>query len=98
MPTKIPRAALALVVAAAACPVAAQNAPLFSVENNGPSGLLGDRVFQVVGGVPVQVGGGSGMGLGRAGDDITALAPLVPSLRPANLSVGAGFAFHVSSV
>ena len=62
---------------------AAQNEPLFSVVDGGPSNLSGDAVFQMTstGGL-IQVGGGVGMGLGRPGDDITGLAPVVfPGLR-----------------
>ena len=75
-------ARLAALAAAGGIGAAAAAQPLFSVANNGPSGLLGDAVFQTVSGVPVQVGGGPGMGLGRAGDDITGLSPVVvPTIR-----------------
>ncbi len=71
-----------LIIASLAGEVSAQNEPLFSVTNGGPSNLSGDAVFQVIAGNPVQVGGQAGMGLGRHGDDITGLAPLVlPGLR-----------------
>jgi hypothetical protein len=65
--------------ALAALSACAQAQPLFSVANGGPSGLPGDVVFLNDGsGNPVPVGGGAGMGLGRAGDDLIALAPVLP--------------------
>lgn len=51
--------------------------PLFSVRDAGPSGLPGDAILQSTPGGPVFVGGGPGMGLGRRGDDIIGLAPIV---------------------
>ena len=75
-PTSILRAAAAL---AALAPAAlAQNAPFFTVANGGPSGLPGDVVFEATGITPIPIGGGPGMGLGRPGDDITGIAPVVP--------------------
>lgn len=68
-------ALLALCLAAGSA--AAQHEPLFTVAPGGPGGLRPDLVFRTIGGVPTPIGGGAGMGLGRPGDDITAMAPVV---------------------
>lgn len=73
----------AALCAAAACCAPALAQPFFSVANNGPSGLLGDVIYENAGGgVPVPIGGGPGMGLGRAGDELIGLAPVVVDLAP----------------
>ncbi|MBK7406164.1 MAG: hypothetical protein IPJ41_16550 [Phycisphaerales bacterium] len=71
---KVRRACLAL--AASATGAVAQNEPLFTVAPGGPSGLRADIVYRTIGGVPTPVGGGTGMGLGRAGDNLQGLSPV----------------------
>lgn len=73
----------ATIAVAAVCCAPAIAQPLFSVAPNGPSMLNPDVVYQNTGGgVPVAVGGGPGMGLGAAGDDIIGLAPLIVEVGP----------------
>ena len=79
-----PKPLAAALCAAAACCAPAIAQPFFSVANNGPSGLLGDVIYENSGvGFPVPIGGGPGMGLGRAGDELIGLAPVVVDLAPA---------------
>ncbi|MFG0260430.1 MAG: hypothetical protein ACF8LK_08780, partial [Phycisphaerales bacterium JB041] len=79
--TRTPLAAALCAAAACCAPAFAQ--PFFSVANNGPSGLLGDVIYENNGsGFPVPIGGGAGMGLGRAGDELIGLAPVVVDLAP----------------
>ena len=78
-----PNPLAAALCAAAACCAPAIAQPFFSVANNGPSGLLGDVIYENSGvGFPVPIGGGPGMGLGRAGDELIGLAPVVVDLAP----------------
>ncbi|MDQ7012901.1 MAG: GC-type dockerin domain-anchored protein [Planctomycetota bacterium] len=75
--TRIDRLAAALCAAAVCCAGPAFAQPFFSVANGGPSGLEGDLIFENNAGNPVPIGGGQGMGLGRVGDDIIGLAPVI---------------------
>lgn len=54
----------------------AQNDPglIISLGRNGPSELPADSIFAIKDGVPMAIGGGRGMGLGRPNDDISGLS------------------------
>jgi hypothetical protein len=58
-------------------PAVAGAAPVFSVAPGGPSGLDPDKIYMPTPGGPVEVGGGSGSGLGLPGDDLDGLSSSV---------------------